>query len=345
MKPIRVALIPAYEPDETLAKIVHELSLRDFFIVVVNDGSSVACDMLFEDISGSAVVLKHPENCGKGAALRTGLAYLREHFPFHYTVVTLDADGQHRICDAERVCREAEEHPGTLALGTRDFKGKVPLRSRIGNLVTSLVFWATNGVRVRDTQTGLRAFTDSLVEEMTAVSGDRYEYEMNVLTYCTHKKIPINQVRIKTLYYDGNATSHFDPVKDSVRIYRELLKFSLSSLACFLLDYALFCVLLGVTGSEVIANVIARVISAGANYTINRFLVFRDDQSMMKTAAQYFALAVGILLCNTALLWTFVNVLHLNSYAAKLLTEVILFVVSWTVQRLIIFKKKPASQG
>lgn len=344
MKPIRVALIPAYQPDELMLELLRELSLREFFIIVVNDGSGHEFEPTFEEASRCAVILTHPENRGKGAAIRTGLQYLKDHFPFPYTVVTVDADGQHRVTDAEHVCRIAEAHPDSLVLGVRDFKGKVPLRSRFGNRLTSIVFKLSTGVSCRDTQTGLRAFSGGLTDQMLQVGGDRYEYEMNVLSYCARQNIPMEQVGIKTIYRDEeNSSSHFHPLRDSARIYAQLLKFSLSSFVCFLLDYLLYCIILGLSGSLTAANLLSRVCSAAANYSINRFIVFRDNQSIMKTAVQYFALAVGILVCNTALLWVFVGLMDMNRYAAKILVEVILFLLSWIVQHGFIFGRKKES--
>ena len=136
----RIVLLPAYEPEPGMLDLIAELSGQGFQIIVVNDGSSDACRSLFLEASQSAVVLHHPANRGKGAALRTGLAYIREHFSAPYAVLTMDADGQHTVPDALRVLALAEAEPECLALGCRRFTGKVPLRSRFGNRVTRIVF-------------------------------------------------------------------------------------------------------------------------------------------------------------------------------------------------------------
>ena len=93
------------------------------------------------------------------------------------------------------------------------------------------------GVAVSDTQTGLRAFSAELLDFMSRISGSRYEYEMNMLASCAKKGIPIREVPIRTIYHDKeNSCSHFRRIRDSVRIYRELFKFFLSSFSSFLLD-------------------------------------------------------------------------------------------------------------
>ena len=158
-----IVLIPAYQPQEELLHTVRELASLDFFVIVVNDGSGPASEEIFRETERFARVLEHPENRGKGAALKTGLSYIKEHFEPGYTVVTADADGQHRIADILNVCEEARRYPNCLILGSRRFDKDVPLRSRLGNTITRFVFRASSGVALYDTQTGLRAFGDCLI--------------------------------------------------------------------------------------------------------------------------------------------------------------------------------------
>ena len=200
MKPIRVALIPAYCPDEILCDLLHELSLREFFIIVVNDGSSQEFTPVFEEASRSAVILTHHDHLGKGAALRTGLAYLQEHFPFHYTVVTLDPDGNDRLSDAERLCRTVEAQPDALVLGCRDLKQKIPFATRFQNRVSSLLFRLTSGKYIKDTRTGLRAFSDRLTPEMLTIPGEQDGYELKVLKHFARTHNPILEIQTHTLF-------------------------------------------------------------------------------------------------------------------------------------------------
>lgn len=335
----KIALIPAYEPEEGFILLLRELREYEFQIVVVNDGSSPQSRPLFSEAEHYAVVLEHERNRGKGCALKTGLHYIGEHFAGPFIVVTMDADGQHKAKDAVRVCEEAGRHPEALVLGSRRFTGKVPLRSRFGNTVTRYVFRIFSGNSVRDTQTGLRGFSDRRLPELLCVPGERYEYEMNVLMAFSRNRRPIREVEIETVYLEGNASSHFDAVRDSWRIYRDILKFSASSLCSFAVDYVLFCTLGAITGRLVFSNITARLMSASLNYTINRVLVFQSKASLWKTAVQYVLLASAILLCNTALLTALVRT-GLAGWLAKLLTELILFLASWFVQSRWIFGRK-----
>lgn len=197
MKPIRVALIPAYQPDETLLALVHALSLRDFFLIVINDGSGADYEALFSEVSRSAVILHHHEQQGKAACLCTGLAYLREHFPFHYTAVTLDCDGRHRICDAEHLCSVAEENRDALVWGTRVFQRKTPLKVKLGNKLDCLAAKLTTGVSVRDTGSGLCAFSDLLTAKMLEASAGKGNFERAVLRCCKRAHFPVPQVKVR----------------------------------------------------------------------------------------------------------------------------------------------------
>lgn len=344
-KNTRIALIPAYMPGAALIPLVRELCENELTVVVINDGSGEDYKGIFESLSFYATVLEHKVNKGKGAAIKTGIAYIGANFDPPYTVVTLDADGQHSVEDALKVSAQAELHRQSLILGCREFKGenvKVPKKSMLGNKITRAVFRLSSGLYVSDTQTGLRAFSDRHIVRLLEISGERYEYEMNMLMEYAREEIPIEEVGIETIYIDGNSSSHFDPLHDSARIYKEILKFSASSLVSFFLDYGLFCLFSAVTGSVILSNVTARIFSATANFEMNRRLVFKSKKSALKSGAEYFTLAVFILIFNTLLLDLLVTATPLGKYAAKLITECAMFVVNWAVQRTVIFKRKDA---
>lgn len=347
----RIALIPAYEPDEKFINTTVQASEAGFDVIVVNDGSSQDKDPLFSRAAAFSTVLTHSTNQGKGAALKTGLSYIKTRYGTDCTIVTLDADGQHAVSDAVRVAAEAEKHPDRLILGSRKFDTgkKVPLRSRLGNAITRMVFRMGTGLSVYDTQTGLRAFSGTLAETFLTIPGDRYEYEMNMLLCCSRRKIRVEEIPIKTIYLDDNRSSHFNVLRDSFRIYKEILKFGASSFLGFLVDYGMFGLLsvltagLGAQG-VVISNIGARVVSASVNFTVNRRLVFHSRTSLVKSALQYFSLAACILIGNTFLLNFMVNTAGINRYLAKIVTEITFFVISWTAQKFWIFRKKEKSE-
>lgn len=336
----KIALIPAYKPEEKLIELSRSLFDMGFRVVIVNDGSGEEYDEIFRRAAEYALILRHYENMGKGKALKTGLKCIENVFIPPYTVVTLDADGQHSVSDAALLVKRSLQSPDSLILGTRSFTGDVPLRSRVGNVITRSVFKLSTGTGISDTQTGLRAFSDKLINTMTEIQGDRYEYEMNVLMHCARNGIDMKEVAIETIYLGKNESSHFNTIADSFRIYREILRFSASSLASFLLDYALYCALFGITGSVAFSNVTSRVFSAATNYTLNKKLVFASRGAVAESAIKYALLAAFILICNTTLLGLFVSYYGVNAYAAKIAAEIMMFALSYTAQKKFVFPKK-----
>lgn len=129
-------IIPAYKPDRTLISLAEQMWDTGCRIVVVDDGSGEEYQDIFEEISDVAVILRHPENRGKGAAIKSALAYIEEKRTHRDVVGVMDADGQHLPEDMLKLLEAAEEQGRTLVLGVRNVGHKMPLRSRLGNKIT-----------------------------------------------------------------------------------------------------------------------------------------------------------------------------------------------------------------
>lgn len=340
-----VVVIPAYQPSEYLTELTKSLKGRGYTVIIVDDGSGIEYSDIWEETSNYATILHHAQNRGKGASLKTAFEMISCSMPDADCIVTADADGQHLLLDIERTASYVRTHPGALILGTRDFSGQVPFRSKLGNTVTRFIFYCISKKAVRDTQTGLRAFDRSLLPIMLKTEGNRYEYEMNVLLYCAKEHIPMAEVRIQTVYLDeNNSCSHFDRIRDSLRIYGRIAKFASASLISFAADYLGFLIISALLPSGVIflniGNVVARIGSAMLNYILNAKVVFDSNSTAGKTLPQYLCLAGGILLGNCTILSFFTNVIGLVPDIAKLITELLLFIVSFAVQTGVIFKDK-----
>ncbi len=324
-------------------QIVNELIESSFEVVVVNDGSNPSYDEIFSQLPKEVHYLSYETNQGKGYALKYGFSYIQKNFQSDSIVVTMDSDGQHKVSDAIKVCEKCEE-VGGLVIGSRHFDKSTPFKSRFGNFMARTSFLISTHHRIYDTQTGLRAFSFELLDSLTAVKGNRYEYEMNVLLEFIKCGIQINEVKIETIYLDNNAGTHYKPFKDTLRIFKELLKFSISSLIGFLVDYTCFTLLTLIPNEwaywVLMCNIIARVISASVNFTINYKVVFKSKEKLWLAILKYIGLALFILGCNTALLWLLVNQANMNKYLAKIIVEVTMFIVSWLIQRLFVFQRR-----
>lgn len=213
-----VILIPAYEPDTKLLKLLREIDNK-YPVIVINDGSSKFYNDIFEAAKKYAHVMSYEKNMGKGYALKMGLNYIEDKYETNYIVVTMDADGQHKLADAIELCNYAKDNLDTLVLGKRTWTKEMPLRSRFGNYLIRKIFNKTTGLNIYDTQSGLRAFSYKLNDYMLRITGNRFEYEMNVLLNLKNYHIKYHEIPISTIYYDNNKGSHFHTISDSHKIY------------------------------------------------------------------------------------------------------------------------------
>ena len=212
-------VIPVCDPDaERFPPLVHRLREDFTHVVVVDDGSAQGREA-FDDVRDNVdAVLVHETNRGKGAALRTAFAWVQANLPHVAGVVTVDGDGQHDPEDVRRVAEELARDPtGGIVLGVRTFTGDVPFRSKLGNFWTRGLFRMLTGLAVSDTQTGLRGIPSALLPRVLAIPGDRYEYEIRMLAAARRHPAPPREVPIRTIYLDGNATSHYRPLRDTFR--------------------------------------------------------------------------------------------------------------------------------
>jgi glycosyltransferase involved in cell wall biosynthesis len=343
-----ILIVPAYKPEERLLDLIRELkeTMPGVPVVVIDDGSGDAYQGIFCRLEREqgCHICRHESNRGKGAALKTGIGYASQSFPDHVGYVTADADGQHRPADIRRVSQALLEHPDSLVLGVREFQGShVPAKSSFGNRTTSRVFKLITGVTCPDTQTGLRGIPRVYEDRVLQTQGDRYEYEMNVLVEMAQEKIPFHMVPIRTVYIDGNRTSHFRPFRDSLLIYGRILRFALSSLLCALVDILVFTLLSTVFAPSSAARVLvltagARMISGLCNFTMNRSWVFGQRRRTVEAGLRYAVLFTAQMLVSGALVWA-LSVLPLPIALVKTLVDGGLFLGSYLIQRRYIFQE------
>lgn len=332
-------LIPAYQPDARLPRLILELHRADpsSKIVVVDDGSGQKFSDIFEaSATAGAHVISYENNRGKGYALREGFTWIRDVAgDSRECVVTADADGQHTLNDIFRVGRTCTD-TGKSVLGVREFVGHVPARSRIGNTATSALFWLATGWKLKDTQTGLRAFPVALLPELLKVQGDRYEYELRVLLHLAKFRHPVTQIPIETIYEAGNPTSHFRPLQDSARIWAPLLKFAASSGVATVIDYVLVLVLNALTGALFFPVIAARLVSASVNFAMNRRVFEATGVSLRRSALRYAALAVAVVAGSYTMLAVLTGI-GMPLWIAKIIADTTMYLVSYSAQSRYVF--------
>lgn len=341
-----IVVIPSYEPTNKLIKIITEIKKNtDYKILIVDDGNGKAYQNFFDTANIlNCIVLHHSENKGKGEALKTGFKYILSN-NMNESVVCADSDGQHTTKDIIKIAEEINETGHEMVLGVRKFEGKVPIKSHIGNSITAFLFNAATKMHLTDTQTGLRGYPFSMIPWLISIEGTRFEYELNLLLKAKLADITVKQISIVTVYENNNKGTHFNPIKDSILIYIPLLKFSLSSFSSAIIDFTLLFVFQAITHNLFLSVVIARVISSIYNYSINKILVFKAKSINTKQSApKYFGLVIVIMFLNYLLLLFMTSVLYIPSVIAKLLTEIILFILSYTIQKKFVFRLKKTIQ-
>lgn len=220
-------IIPSYEPDIRLLDLLRDLKSYGFTkIIFVNDGSSPKFNFIFEIAKNNSNVeiLYHQENLGKGAALKTAFDYCIKNIKNLGGCITADSDGQHSPSSINNCILALINNPQNLIMGVRDFhKSGIPKKSIIGNLLTNKIINKIYGKNLTDTQTGLRGLPSDFMKLCTQLEGNRFEFEMEMLTLALEKNIQITEVPIETIYdSERNHSTHFKPIADSIKIYKTL---------------------------------------------------------------------------------------------------------------------------
>jgi glycosyltransferase involved in cell wall biosynthesis len=339
--PINVGvLIPAYNPSKSLLCLTEKLIQLGFkHIVIVNDGSDQDCKSIFAEVEkmGNCHVLHHAVNLGKGRALKTGLNYYYLNFPDLHGIVTADADGQHLPKDILKVSETFLKNTGKLVLGARKFVRGIPLRSFIGNMMTRYVFRFLVGKKLSDTQSGLRCIPMCTIPGLLKLAGEGYEYEMNILISSKTSNTDIVEEEIATVYLDNNRSSHFNPFIDSMKIYFLLLRFSFSSLATSAIDFVTFILVFNFIPKVSLSIAAARVVAGIFNFTVNKNFVFHNRSNIFPIITKYCLSLIVMGVLSMEIIVTMSALLHMNVIVTKILTEIFLFMISFTIQRDYIF--------
>lgn len=342
-----VIVIPSLEPDAKMLELVSSIRQQNQIwpIVIVDDGSGNAYDAIFEEAheKHDCIVIRHAENKGKGAAIKTAIRYILSDLKSAQYMVTIDSDGQHTLADMIKCIQAAEMNGNTLVLGVRDFEQKMPLRSKFGNVLTRNVLRMTTGINIKDTQTGLRVIPTHFMDKLLDVPGDRFEYETNMLLETKRNNWEIHSQAISTIYIEDNASSHFRIIADSIAIYAVFIKYFLSSVASFLVDVCVYAILIGVLNdaslsSITLSSVSARGISSVFNYLVNKKVVF--SKSSRNSSLKYFAL-VSIQIVLSAYLVYLGHLLFpsVDTVPLKIIVDGLLFFSSYYIQKKYIFKR------
>lgn len=348
-------VIPSLNPDEKLVGTVSALldaGVSD--LVLVDDGSDAAHQAPFDALRDrpGITLLTHPVNRGKGRALKTAFAWIAENRPDTQGVVTADGDGQHSTTDILTLMEAVADSKGQVFLGVRDIRAdNMPARSRFGNQATKFFLRLLGGVRVSDTQTGLRAMPADCLQKLIAISGDRYEYEMNMLLELPPCGYSFVEIPVETVYIDNNRGSHFRPVRDSAMIYWKLIRCFLRFAGASMISAGLDLTLFGLFGrllfdglaestQILLSTVLARVFSSTLNFILTRYAVFHSHKRIVSSLWRYYALCMAQMLVSAGAVMGLCAFIPLPQEILKCVVDIVLFFISYRIQRRYVFGEK-----
>jgi len=209
-----LVLIPSYNAAKTVGNVVREAKQYVPDVVVINDGSRD--DTAAVARAAGAEVVDHPQNRGKGGALKTGFAYAIQHG--YDVVITLDADGQHLPREIPKFLRAREEMKGDLIIGGRShlFDQMLP-RRRLANRFSAWTIAKASKTGITDSQSGFRLYSANMLRNIR-LRTEGFDLESEVIVRAGVGGFKVITIPIELGFVDGISTSHYKPLKDTLRI-------------------------------------------------------------------------------------------------------------------------------
>ncbi len=336
------AVIPAYDPGPIICSVVSSVSKQVNSVVIVDDGSGAESKKFIKECSSgdNITVVTFDKNMGKGYALLEGLKESLKQNPDY--ILTLDSDGQHDPFEIPKFkeCILLAGGHCDLVIGERKTVEKMPLRSRLGNVVTAKILNAVFRGPLTDTQSGFRAYSAGFARDIIShIPPGRYETEMKILLYALETGRDIRNIEIGTLYFDENRNSNFRPVSDSLRVLIAFGRYAVVSFTSFLVDYGIFLALSYIFDVYYIyAHVVSRIISAAFNFLSNKHFVFRSKKATLKEMLKYVLAVLFSLSVTGALLYCLVGIFGFSRFFAKPLVEFAMFFINFLVLKRFVFR-------
>ncbi len=277
-------VIPAVNPEKDFIKYVRSLLSADIGdVVIVNDGSNENKTNIFTQLDKlpNCTVLDHPINLGKSTSIKTAIAYIKDHRDDTDAIVTVDADGKHHINDVQRMSQAIMENPSSLIIGVRstdkETNNKNNFRHGFSSVCTKILY----GIDLDDTRSGLRAFSRSKFDNMLAIEGNRYEYELSSIISSQKTGLNIKVVHIQPQVTKTDNKVNLPIDRKAVKIYHEMIKDAtqfiaitalktIADLSLFFLIYDFIFGVMGVIPALMVAALISRIFASFCGQVISK---------------------------------------------------------------------------
>jgi glycosyltransferase involved in cell wall biosynthesis len=199
-----IAIVPAFNEENTINKVISRLRKAKITPIIVDDGSTDQTYKLAK--SFGVTVIKHEYNKGKGEALKTGFNFILKNLPNVNYILIFDADMQYKAEESEKILQPLKENKADFVMGYRNWK-EVPIANRVGNSTWRILFNYFFDVKLKDTNCGFIGLTRNAIKKIGNVHGG-YIIENSMLRDAVKNKLRIKQVPV-TVTYRKKRTLHF----------------------------------------------------------------------------------------------------------------------------------------
>ncbi|MDD5960574.1 MAG: glycosyltransferase family 2 protein [Methanobrevibacter wolinii] len=195
-------VVPAYNEEKHVETVLRDISKLGYHIILVNDGSKdntlEIARSVQKDYPNQIYIVSHIINRGLGAALKTGMTDALKHNAKY--IITFDADGQHAFEDIPKVLKPLQDKKVDAVIGSRIFED-MPTTKRFANNVMNILTHIFYGIKVKDSQSGLRAFSSEAAKKIDVVSAG-YGVSSEFIKEIKNNQISFDEVPITTIYTD-----------------------------------------------------------------------------------------------------------------------------------------------
>jgi putative flippase GtrA len=222
-------------------------------------------------------------------------------------------------------------------MGARGFDANVPFRSRFGNTLTRYIMRAVTGQKLGDTQSGLRAIPLPFLPPLLKLRATGYDFELDMLVTCKDAGQRIREVPIETIYIENNRSSHFNPLRDSMRIYFVFIRFLALSLSTAAIDNGVFIAGMYFWPHMLLAQAAGRLVAGTFQFSVGKKGVFHSRAHLGSALWKYWTLVVFSGALSYLLIQSLLRYTALSVVPAKLMAETVLFFLSFIIQRDVVF--------
>lgn len=324
MNNLKIALITVFEPDNHFVEFLKSLKEANFEVLVINDGSQVTFNKIFEEAGKIVRILNHEFNRGMGASIKTGLEYIKKNCQGNYIVVTMDYHKKQEIEDIKQVSEAVLLNPNAFVLGSKRRTKETSITTKLGSEAMRFAYQKKTGIDVYDTNANLRGFSNNLIDFLLQVKGNRKDYEINVLLKCAEQKIEIKEI---ALTEEEKKILERKEKKKETSFESEIFKFAMLSPFGLGIDFVLFLILYLFSKQGMVSLVFAKIVSSIIDFSRDKTHIYKIEPDASKVTKLYCLFVFLIILVDCLLFGFLSSFFSLQIIFAKIVGEIAVYAV------------------